>query len=464
MNSVFFKKKKRKKQRIVCLLWFLFQSMARTYTTARKSAGGKAPRKQLATKPAKGVEADVGGDAKDQSGNEQAEDTDSEDEPLRLVSRRSAPIIKTHSLSQINRMKASKLLAVLAAHRDNPRHAFYPPLITRTEVDAYLARIQKLRVPESDLRLRTAKTTMLDMLQRLNERLERGFRDESQATNTTALKRLRKIGATEGDEYGQRMKKRNGELEEESEFSVDDPLFDEDDLKDMFGSKLDASQSDNVLNMIQNRLHNWLRSVFNYLPIVATPQRGGVRVAAKNSSCASSTLHYQVLLDAIAIDNPKFESSFQREFNELEVHNIDVPTPDKPTLLRAMKFYMAPLTIIPDNTYEVMNNALTMHVMHLVQGLREQIRDKKLGAFSVCDEKTPAGKIPHKQSKMQNFKGAAATLAVFGVEIASGSDDDDEQIVNKRISQLNLDSSDEEDEGDAEEDEGDEDHEHENWF
>lgn len=440
---------------------------ARTKQTARLSAGGKAPRLQMAVKTAKKMrepsevkksdeEEEEEDEEEDEEEPEEAE-TETEEESEEEPGLRPIPI---QTLKKINRMKAGLLREYLTAYQANPERAFRPMLITRTEVNAYLTRILKLRIARADEDLLAAKTAMLDMLRRLGHRLDRGFRKETDEENKNAIRRLRTIDAEETEEFRKRSQMEWGleeeeeeeEDDEEDEFSIYDPFFDLYAIDLVFGDELISSgQRDKIVAMIQERLHNWLQSVFNYLPIVATPNRG-ISANAANSSCASDKLDAKILFAAIKIENPTFANRFRMMLDDFKRSMPDVPTPIKAALLRAMKFYMAPITTVPNNTYALMSDALTARMILLVKGIRDQANDKEIGV-TVCDEKkTEAGRIPHKNSSTQNFKGSAVNMNAFGVQLAI--DDSDE-----------YDDEGDEDEGDDnEEDEEDDVDAYENWF
>ena len=220
--------------------------MARIKHTARKSAGGKAPRKQLATRLARTLP-----DQNDQkhSEDEADEETTSEDEPILPTTSRAAkqtvtvsdddtvtedddtvtedededesigslrkrlgkPTFPLQTIGQIMRMQAKKVIAVLKAHATLPRYAFNSVPITNVEVESYLTRIRKLRVSASDKKLAGAKTEFVRMLEQLQRDLTGGFHDQKEKDHRKVLERLTTINAKATYEYARHQRAHSGE-------------------------------------------------------------------------------------------------------------------------------------------------------------------------------------------------------------------------------------------------------------
>lgn len=448
--------------------------MARTKQTARKSSGGKAPRKQLVKGLAKGnanpVEEKNPNEAEEQAESssddsdntplvqyvvaerkktkttprkqsakkktparkskatprkkKQSKDDSEDDEPL---VRESKTKLSRKSLPAIARMPAKELVTAMVRNRDNISSIFNPSAvpITITEVDAYIARVQKLRIPATHRDFVLVKTGMLNYLHRRRDQLSAragpGFRDETKENNIRALERLRAVAGQSSDEYARRERAERKDFDEDlGDFFVDDMLFDNDDVQQFLDQEDPVSEEDEAFFKLVNwRLHEWLQSVFGFLPLAAVP----LRARGAQNSCASSTLDEFKLLEAIAMDNSQFaKQNFRRIVENSNNEGKKVPEPNEVHLRKAMMFYMAPVTIISPGSFTLMKNALMAHFVQLLNTLAKF--RKHGGNFTVCDSSTNAGKISD-NVRSHNFKANAETLDVYGIELASGDESEE---------------------------------------
>lgn len=353
---------------------------------------------------------------------------ESDDEPSTnlLRARFSKPRFPLQTPGQTARMQAKKVIEVLEAHAASPALAFAVFPITMVEVDAFLTRIRKLRVAAKDRALTNAKRAFVRMLEKESTALTRGFRESD---HHQALRRLRTINAENTAEYTRRMQaqEEGDESDEDAEeFSLVDHFFKDADVNRLRTASLGEAKNDDFCNMVNGRLHEWLQSVLNFLPIVGAPSRTlGSRKTTTTNTCTSTTLERKLLWNAFTMDNPQFASTFSYKLADLEDNEVKIPEPDETVLRRAMKFYVSPITEIPNDTYELMRTALIEHLLMLVEALNMHLINKKIKHWTVCDPTTSAGKIPRKPYK-QSLYGATETLAVFGAQIASDEEDSEQ--------------------------------------
>ncbi len=394
-------------------------------TPRKQSAKKKAtPRKQSAKKKATPRKAKVAPRKKKQSKD------DSEDDSEEELVRESETKLSRKSLPAIARMPAKELVTAMVRNRANISSIFNPSAvpITITELDTYIERVQKLRIPARRRDFVLVKTAMLNYLHRRRDQLSAragpGFRDETKVNNIRALERLRAIAGQSSDEYARRERAERKDFDDDlGDFFVDDMLFDNDDVQQFLDQEDPVSEEDEAFFKLVNwRLHEWLQSVFGFLPLAAVP----LRARGTQNSCASSTLDEFKLLEAITMDNSRFaKQNFRRIIENSNNEGKEVPEPNEVHLRKAMLFYLAPMTNISPGSFTLMKNAVMAYFVQLLNTLKKF--RKHDGNFTVCDASTNAGKISDNVQR-HNFKANAETLDVYEIELAIASGDESEEI------------------------------------
>lgn len=375
------------------------------------------------------------------------------------------------TLSQIGRMKAATLLASLEEGTD----IYLKKPITRSEVNAYKLRVEKLRIPESNAGALANRDGVLESLQDRQAKLLRqrnAFRavpmnDTNREKIGTLLNRLNWIGASDSAEYKDLQKILHGNKTKDvpkdatksktpqktPHASGHNPYVGQTKTvkKIAMGSKLVADDTmiaflrdlkgdprfkvtDNFLTSLNVRLHEWIQTVVGFLPITYVPSREKGKETTQ--ACDDEELLPMPMRDALKLASPDMDIKHAtQEIETFAKSGKTVPKPNKTNLVTAVQFYARPLSKITHVAYQYLEDALVQYIIHVGTTLVKLVSAKGLKSLDACDPTTTAGQIPRNMVPRQHEAHAdvmiptaeGVVIQFIGDDSESAEEQSDEQ-------------------------------------